>query len=107
MAEKRQQLDPDGNKIVADDYNSEKTEQAKRAGVVKNADDLPLGDVGKEGNDLGSAARPTPFDEGDLDPAYPNDGGSVAEYRAPGSNLPTNVNPLDAYRKLQGSGGGY
>jgi hypothetical protein len=103
------ELDPDGNVIQRDTsqsrtYNEEKTDRARKAGAIVSADDLPLAKRGTEGNWLGAEARPAAPHLGDFDPAV---GKSAPEYKAPPSSLPMTVNPLDGYRKLPGSGGGY
>ena len=66
--------------------------------------DLPLGREGQEGQPLGSEARPAPFDPGKTQPPFYEQSVAASEHE---SNLPESVNALDAYRKLQGSGGGY
>jgi len=87
-------------------YNDELMHKTEKQGAVESHDNLPLATEGTEGNDLGKWARPPRADLGDLDPARPQNGAAVTEYRPPESNLPEFASALDGYKRLPGSGGG-
>jgi hypothetical protein len=78
-----------------ENFNERKKREAQGLGQVVSHDDDPLAPVGREGMDLGEAARPEPFDPGDLDPMHSGD--SVES--SPVSHLPASVSAAEIKRQ--------
>lgn len=76
-------------------FNEWKKLQAEKLGAITSHDDDPLSPVGREGMDLGKAARPDAFDPGDTNPSQ----SSPAATYSPVSNLPTSVSAEQVRRE--------